>query len=122
MLMSKTWRKFSKYSVVGVLNTLIHFLVFYFLVFFLSLSQAASNLIAFSIACSFGFVANTFFTFSKRFEVKKYFYYLIFMGGLSYIVGLLSQHLSLSPWGTPFAFSFVSWILGFLISKKILDP
>ncbi|MCV5737559.1 GtrA family protein, partial [Escherichia coli] len=49
---------FVKYTSIGVLNTLIHWVVFGVCVYGLSTSQALANFAGFVVAVSFSFYAN----------------------------------------------------------------
>ncbi|EBU6655699.1 translocase, partial [Salmonella enterica subsp. enterica serovar Typhimurium] len=56
---------FARYFSVGVINTLLHWVVFAALVYLASTTQATANLIAFIVAVTFSFFANAKFTFKK---------------------------------------------------------
>lgn len=71
------WKGISRYTVIGIANTFIHWLVFFLLSLVAGLSQALSNLAAFCVAASFSFYMNARFTFAARASVGGY---LLFLG------------------------------------------
>lgn len=111
---------FSRYISVGVINTGIHWLVFAGAVYLMHLSQAVSNLVAFSIAVTFSFFANAKFTFNAKATTKGYLLFVTFMGFMSILVGYLSDHYKISPLITLVEFSAISLICGFLFSNYVI--
>lgn len=59
----KSFKEFFSYGIIGIVNTGIHFLVFFFATKFFS--QALSNSLAFTVAVVFSFFCNSIFTFKK---------------------------------------------------------
>lgn len=55
---------FAKYTPIGILNTLIHWVVFAVCLYGLHTNQALANFAGFVIAASFSFFANARFTFN----------------------------------------------------------
>lgn len=107
---------FLKYSFIGIFNTLLHFFLFYFLVF-LSFKQALANLLAFLSAATFSYFMNAKFTFKSLYNFKKYLLFLLIMGILSFSLGFLADIFHLPALLTPIIFSALSLVLGFLLSK-----
>lgn len=119
--MNKITSKFNElsffiYSFIGIFNTLLHFSIFYLLVF-LSFKQALANFFAFLFAATFSYFMNAKFTFKANYNFKKHLLFLGLMGSLSFFLGLLADILQLPALLTPIIFSALSLILGFLLSK-----
>lgn len=108
---------FLKYVSIGVINTLIHWTTFIILTYLLHISQSTSNLLAFIAAVTFSFFANAKFTFNKKPTRYKYFYFVIFMGGMSYIFGHMADVHNIHPTVTLISYSVLSLFVGFLFSK-----
>ncbi|WGL98762.1 GtrA family protein [Arsenophonus sp. aPb] len=109
--------QFSRYFIVGLVNTLLHWGVFVSLVYIVSISQASANLVSFIIAVTFSFFANAKFTFRKKATVVRYFTFVIFMGMLSYYIGYMADKFNAHPLVTLIVFSIISLVVGFLYSK-----
>lgn len=107
----------SKYLSIGVINTAIHWAVFGILTIIFFTTQATANLIGFVVAVSFSFFANAKFTFQAKATTARYLSFVIFMGLLSYLTGLIADYISLPPLATLVMFSSISLILGFIYSK-----
>ncbi|MBJ8401658.1 MULTISPECIES: GtrA family protein [Citrobacter] len=111
---------FAKYTSVGVVNTLIHWVVFGTCIYVLSTNQALANLAGFIVAVSFSFFANAMFTFKSKASTTRYFLYIGFMGAVSAAVGWGADMLLLPPLLTLISFSAISLICGFFYSKFIV--
>lgn len=111
---------FTKYMTVGIINTIIHWIVFGALVYLSAYDQSVGNLIAFLVAVTFSFFANAKFTFQARASGGRYFLFITFMGTLSFISGQLSDHYNISPLITMIEFSAISLVCGFFYSKFIV--
>ena len=111
---------FFKYLSVGIVNTMLHWVVFAWLVYKEDFSQATSNLYAFSIAVTFSYFANSYMTFETKPTTLRYIAFVAFMGALSYASGLLADRISLTPILTLITFSAISLIVGFFYSKLIV--
>lgn len=112
--------RFSKYSAVGILNTAIHWIVFYLLTGLAALQQSYANLIAFLVAMTFGFVFNSLWTFSTTISLKRYFYYAFVMGFIAFIFGAISDIAHFPRLITLVAFSGCSLFFGYLSSKHLI--
>ena len=108
------------YSVVGVVNTLVHWCVFLGLVFAFSLAQGTANLLAFACAVTVSFILNARFTFKSALRIRKYIMYVLFMGALSYGVGTIAQVANFHPFVTLVVFTAVSFLIGFLYSRFVV--
>lgn len=106
---------FVKYLIVGVANTLVHAIVFFLGILFLS--QSLANLLAFFVAATFSFFVNAKFTFKANPKKWKYFSFLGFMGGLSYCLGYFCDSLQIPPIFTFILHCLLSLGIGFLFSK-----
>ncbi|MBW9430751.1 GtrA family protein [Atlantibacter hermannii] len=113
-------KMFFSYVAIGVLNTLIHWTVFFMLFNYANKDQAFSNFIAFCIAVSFSFFANSKITFRSTATITRYALYVAFMGVISISIGLLGDTTNLYPILTLVMFSVISLSCGFLYSKYIV--
>lgn len=111
---------FAKYTSIGVLNTLIHWVVFGVCIYGLHTNQALANFAGFVIAVSFSFFANARFTFKASTTTMRYMLYVGFMGTLSAAVGLVADISYLPPLVTLVTFSAISLVCGFIYSKFIV--
>jgi len=110
---------FLSYFKVGILNTLVHWSIF-FVFFHFTQSQSISNVIAFLIAMSISFVLNAKYTFKKKMTVKAYLLFAIFMAILSYGSGYIGDMFKLNPFITLIGFSGLSLVIGFVYSKFVV--
>ena len=83
-------RVFSRYLAIGVLNTAVHWSVFFCVFYLLGGSQLVSNISAFCLAVTFSFLMNARFTFRQSATSKRYIIYIIFMGAVSILFGSIS--------------------------------
>lgn len=111
---------FAKYFSIGIINTLIHWVVFAIIISITHIPQAYANLMAFLVSVSFSFFINAKFTFKKKATDCRYIAFIGFMGMMSYLIGCLSDKLNIHPIFTLITFSSVSLILGFLYSKFVV--
>lgn len=111
---------FSRYMSVGVLNTLLHWCVFFALHGGSGLSQAVSNLAAFLVAVTFSFLANASFTFKSHATWRRYGLFVGFIGGVSFAVGRLADVWQLYPLLTLVVFSAISMVAGFVYSNWVV--
>ncbi|OYQ82215.1 translocase [Wohlfahrtiimonas chitiniclastica] len=75
---------FQKYFSIGILNTLLHWLIFAIALQCFGIGQGSANLIAFVVAVTFSFYMNAKFTFKKQATGLRYVLFVGFMGLLSY--------------------------------------
>lgn len=110
---------FSRFLSVGVINTAIHWLSFFGLIY-LGNDQARSNLIAFFVAVTFSFFANSRFTFKSNFSFGRYVIFTAFMGALAFLFGAMADFLGLHSLITLALFSGTSLVISFLFSKHVV--
>ncbi|CAK9884786.1 MAG: Prophage bactoprenol-linked glucose translocase [Candidatus Erwinia impunctatus] len=110
---------FARYLSVGVVNTLIHWLVFG-LLYSLNCSQFLANFIAFCIAVTFSFFANACWTFNAPATGRCYGLYVLFMGGIAATLGYIADQMHTNAILTLVSFSLVSVLVGFLWSHFII--
>ncbi len=110
---------FSKYTVIGVLNTATHWLVFY-ICLYLGLQQAIANLIGFMIAVTLSFILNAKFNFSSRITLYKYIIYVAFLGAMAFSFGFIADKYDFPSLVTLVCFSLFSLVLGFLYSHFVV--
>lgn len=70
--MLKLPTQFTKFGLVGLLNTLVHAVVLFACVEQLSLDPVTGNLMAFLVANLASFVMNSFWTFKAPLEARRY--------------------------------------------------
>ncbi|WP_343463826.1 GtrA family protein [Pantoea sp.] len=110
---------FARYASVGVINTLIHWMVFTVL-YTAGQTQAISNFAAFCLAVTFSFFANAKWTFSAEATAMRYLLYLIFMGAMASGVGLYADRNNANPVITLIVFSAISLVCGFIYSRFVV--
>lgn len=110
---------FAKYTSIGVLNTLIHWVVFGVCIYAAHTNQALANFAGFVVAVSFSFFANAKFTFKASTTTMRYMLYVGFMGTLSATVGWAADRCSLLQLSLV-TFSAISLVCGFVYSKFIV--
>lgn len=110
----------ARYTTVGIINTLIHWVIFGICIYALKSTQSIANLAGFVIAVSFSFFANARFTFNASATTLRYFLYVVFMGVLSAAVGWAADWYRLPPLLTLITFSVISLVCGFVYSKHIV--
>lgn len=113
-------KKFFKYAAVGVLNTALHWVVFFGMLRYLGTDQALSNFGAFCIAVTFSFFMNTKVTFQSTATTTRYVLYVAFMGFLSILAGYVADSNAITPWITLITFSALSLLCGYIYSKHIV--
>ncbi|MDB6141248.1 MAG: gtrA-like protein [Pseudomonas sp.] len=113
-------KEFASYVVIGLINTLIHGVVFFTLHVGVGVSQAFSNLSGFAVAVSFSFYANARYTFNAKTSWSRYLRFVGFMGLLSLGVGHVADLYTLPPLITWMLFSAISLVCGFLYSKRVI--
>jgi len=112
-------KQFTLYSLIGVLNTALHWVCFGVL-YSLGVSQAISNLVGFLFASLFSFVVNSKVTFKKELHLGRYLVFVLGMAGISLGIGFASDRYELHPIVTLLSFSIISLIFGFLWSKYVV--
>ncbi|EJL84546.1 GtrA family protein [Pantoea sp. BIGb0393] len=110
---------FSRFFSVGIINTLIHWVVFA-LIYSQHVSQWLANFIAFSVAVTFSFFANAKWTFKTQITPFRYVMFVAFMGAMAAGIGLLADHTHINPFITLVTFSAISLIFGFIYSNFIV--
>lgn len=111
---------FSRYVSVGVVNTALHWLCFGALFHFFGANQAISNVVAFCIAVTFSFFVNARWTFKARATSGRYIAFVVFMGMMAALTGVIADVLNAPPVVTLIAFSGFSLVAGFIYSKFIV--
>lgn len=114
-----TFFEFIKYGVVGLLNTVVHFIIFITALHF-DLNQATSNLFGFIVAVSFSFILNSLFTFNAKPTFSRYLKMVCIMAVISYGFGFLGDSLSFHPLVTFVVYCGCSYIISFTLVKKFV--
>lgn len=110
---------FKLYTLIGVLNTGLHWCIFFILQYF-GFLQSTSNTIAFIISASFSYVMNSKFNFKKEMNGMRYLFFIIGLGLISFYIGHIADRISLNVIFTLIIFSLVSLVMGFLYSKFLV--
>ena len=110
---------FARYASVGVVNTLIHWIVFA-VVFAFYPKQSLANFTAFCVAVTFSFIANAKWTFNAEATTSRYLLYVAFMGAMAAIVGWSADKMHAPAVITLLAFSAISLFCGFAYSKLFI--
>lgn len=108
---------FIKYILIGFFNTILHISIFFTMYLFFNLSQSISNFIGFFIAVSFSYFINSKYNFKSQYNIKKYLYFVLLMGLISFVIGFISDQNQINPFITMIIFTLISLILGFFLSK-----
>jgi len=106
----KISREFIKFSIVGVVNTLIHLAVLYMLVEFFGVWYVLGSFIAFLVAVTNSFVINTVWTFRAdiRYKTKRRY-------GKFFVVSSVAAVLNLF-----FLYLFTEWVgLWYMFSQVL---
>ena len=107
-----------KYAIVGVFNTLIHWGVFFILVYSIGVGQSVSNLVGFLIAVTFSYFANAKFTFKSSTSFWSFLKFSFLLGCLAFATGWCAEKVDLLPILTLIIFSSLNYVIGFVYSKK----
>ncbi len=107
---------FKRYISIGIINTLMHWAMFYILLL-RGFNQKQANLLAFLTAVTFSFFANAKFTFKSNLTFTKYLLYVAFMGLMALTIGAAGDKAQLPSIITLIIFSSISLIVGFYFSK-----
>lgn len=110
---------FIKYSVIGLLNTIIHWVVF--LIFYtLDFKQYLCNFFGFCFAVVFSYIINSEFNFNSIFSIKNFGLFFFLMGTLSFSIGWFAGNLDLFPFYTLLISSILSLFFGYFFSKYLV--
>jgi putative flippase GtrA len=118
--MTPDLKGFSRYSVIGIANTLIHWLVVAVLCLGMGVRQSFGNLTGFIFAGSFSFVANGRYTFKRAGSWQRYLFFMVFMGLMSLAVGHLGDVLGMTVLLTFMLSSSINLSLGYCYSKYVV--
>lgn len=110
----------SRYLLVGICNTVIHWTVFLVLCLGWLAPQSLSNVAGFVVAASFSFYANALYTFSARLSWSGYLLFMSFMGALSFIVGHISDGQNAPLLATLIVSSALGLSLGYCCSRYLI--
>ncbi|WP_083871874.1 GtrA family protein [Vreelandella jeotgali] len=93
LLYHDTWQHklFKILFVNRFFNTVLHWLSFLTIHYWLDFNQASSNLLSFSIAVTFSFFMNARYTFKTQATWRRYLLFVSFMGLLSFTTGYFSE-------------------------------
>lgn len=114
----RTIKQFLQYGLIGIVNTLIHGVVFFLLLDFFT--QAMSNLFAFFAAVCFSFYMNAIFTFKERPTAVRFLKMVFFMAICSYGFGFMGDHYELNPAVTIVIYFILNPVIGFILTKFLV--
>lgn len=117
--MSRTIYQAISYGAIGVLNTGIHFVVFWFILRICNY-QSLANLLGFLVAVTFSFVMNAKFTFRKKPTTRRFLKMVVLMAFVSVVFGAMGDFLHLYPLITFGIYFVLNPIIGFLITKFLV--
>lgn len=109
-------REFITYGLIGILNTLIHFICFLLLLEIIKY-QTIANFFGFMAGLIFSFFMNAKFTFKQDVSLIKFVKMTLVSGGISIFFGFIGDYLSLSPYLTFSVYVLVNPIIGFLLTR-----
>lgn len=113
-------KEFLTYTLVGCLNTAVHWLTTGLCFYGVSLPQSASNLVGFLVAVVCSFFLNAKFTFQTQTNWMRFALFTGFMAFLSWLMGYVGQQFVLPLVVTLVVFSATSLVLGYLFSKFVV--
>lgn len=108
---------FLKYCLVGLVNTFIHWIIFFIMIKIFLLNQAISNVIGFMFSIVIGYFLNSIWTFNKLVSLKKFALFFFIMGWISFLIGWLGDIWNFPSFFTLTLNTFSSLIIGFFFSK-----
>ena len=112
--------QFLRYALIGVANTAIHAAVMTALLKSRRTRLAFANTTAFLCAVTFSFFANAYWTFSTSTSWVRYLAFVLFMGCLAYITGLVGDRVRAHPAAVFFIFTGISLVAGFAFSRFVV--
>lgn len=112
----KLKKLFTKYTLIGIINTIVHWVCFFILIYQFNKTQLFANFFAFFIAVICSFVLNSLYTFNKQLKLSRFILYFFCMGAIALCTGLVADNININPWLTLCIFSMVSLFFGFLTS------
>lgn len=118
--MTPDLKGFSRYVLVGISNTVIHWTVFFALCLGCHAPQAVGNLAGFVAAASFSFYANAVYIFSGRLSWSGYLLFMSLMGSLSLSVGHVADEQQSPLLVTVVVSSVLSLSLGYYCSRYLI--
>lgn len=108
---------FIKYNLIGVINTLIHWTIYFFSVYQLNLISTISNVIGFLFAATCSYIFNSKFNYNQKINRTRYIKFLFIMGILAYTIALIYQSLELNHFIMLISYTMTSVVLGFFLTK-----
>ena len=111
--------RFARFAAIGVINTAIHWCVFFILLYWFS-SQAIGNVAGFLCAVTFSFFANARYTFKGRTSMRRYLVYVMGMGTISLLIGLYGDWAQNWPIVTLVLSSATGLCLGYFVARFVL--
>lgn len=111
---------FVKYAGISVMNTVLHWTVFFVLYSAFTFEQSWSNFFAYLLALSFSFFVNARLTFECKASIRRYSTFVAFMLTLSFVMGELGEEAHWAPLLTLSLFSFLSLVMGFTFALLVV--
>lgn len=108
---------FIKYNLIGLINTLIHWSIYFYSLYELNFSSTISNVIGFLFAATGSYIFNSKFNYNQEINTIRYIKFLFIMSILAYTIALIFQSQELSHFIMLITYTLTSVILGFFLTK-----
>lgn len=117
--MTKSLYQVVSYGLIGILNTGIHFVVFWF-VLKICLYQSLANLMGFLVAVTFSFVMNAKYTFKARPTRMRFLKMVVLMALVSLVFGAIGDYFRMNPLLTFGVYFVLNPLIGFCVTKFLV--
>lgn len=111
---------FIRYNLIGILNTLIHWLMYLTLTLYLYLESIYANFISFFISSTFSYILNSKINYKVAVKKSSYLKFIIIIGFLSIIISGIFSYLNISNIFMLIFYTFTNVFLGYFFTKKMV--
>lgn len=111
---------FIKYNIIGILNTLTHWLTYLILNFHFGLESKYANFFSFFISSSVSYVLNSKINYKIDLEKKSYFKFISIIGVLSITVAEFFSYFKISNIIMLIFYTLISLLFGYFFTKKMV--
>ena len=124
-LIQKANTKFIRFGIVGVMNT-INFYLIYYILLLLSLPYMPSYIIAYGLSMIGSYFLNTFFVYKSTVSIKKFLQFpLVYV--VQFLINLVAIYVCVEIFGireelAPFLFLPITVLITFTLTKFIIEP
>lgn len=116
MLKNRSISQFVSYCIIGILNTAVHYVVFYLTLKVVSL-QFVANTLGFCCGLVFSFFLNSKITFKKQVSLFRFIKLGLANGFVAFLFGAIGDVFSLSPILTFVTYVIINPVVGFMLAK-----